>query len=555
MAIYHCNVAVVSRGDAQSAVASAAYLSRSRIKDERTGQWHDYRRIHEHEELVADLGVSRPVDSPDRWDDRAVLWNDVEAKERADNAQVARRIIVALPDEMTTDEQIALARQIVADRVADGHVVDAAIHRNVEGHNAHLHMLEPLRSVNRDGLMPKSVNVYTVRLRGQEAQMTAAELKRARAAGEEWEKVYTYRRGNQKRRLTPSQASRWEGCKRVGKTPVQTSRYLNTWNDKGNVEVWRSQIAERINEHLARAGYDARVDHRSFERQGIDRPAGVHLGSTVAAIEAKAREQAARQGRPYVPVTALGAEHARVQQAIAQDTHLRAEIAQAQAHYDALLDEKREHERVQAEADQVRAQASDLYRKALAALDGKDAAASLPDGLEDQDRTVCDAVTSYAERGKNVRGHIQRAYMNHVLARVRALVERARQAVNQVRHLLGQPETTWPDLPSLATYVPSTRTVTRTSEPERAATCEDHRERLVSRQLAENYSGGPRPEPTREQPTHRSDSTPRTHRNDPAPSCGPSLGSKLGQVTAGMDAQGRGRPDARSHRPTRDDAR
>ena len=311
MAIYHCNIAVASRADGASAVAGAAYLSRSRIECERDGIVHDFTRAHQHEAIVADLGVALPDGAPDRWRDRAALWNEVERVEKKADAQLARRVECALPDELTEAEQIELARAIVADRVADGHVVDACIHRNVDGHNAHLHMLEPLRRCDGSGFMAKSENVYTVRnADGDERKATAAEFKELKEQG--YEKVYKWRRGNEWRQLTATEAERPEnsGFKRHGKTPVQETRYLNNgWNDKDRAEEWREAIAGRINDAPARAGKAARVDHRSYERQGVDRVPQLHEGSRVRAIELREQRAASSERREYRPATSIRAEN------------------------------------------------------------------------------------------------------------------------------------------------------------------------------------------------------------------------------------------------------
>ncbi len=331
MAIYHCNIAVASRADGASAVAGAAYLSRSKIECERDGIVHDFTRAHQHERLVADLGVSLPEPAPERWRDRAELWNEVERVERKADAQLARRIECALPDELAEAEQIELARAIVADRVADGHVVDACIHRGTDGHNTHLHMLEPLRRCDGRGFMAKSENAYTVRkptersiwADGADAQereraledanrkANAAEFRELKDEG--FEKVYKYRRGNEWRHLTPTEAGYGEndGFKRQGRNAVQETRYLNNgWNEKERAEEWREAVAKRTNEALARAGEAARVDHRSYERQGIDRVPQLHEGSRVRAIERREERRARETGIEYAPVTDRARENA-----------------------------------------------------------------------------------------------------------------------------------------------------------------------------------------------------------------------------------------------------
>ena len=112
------NISVVGRRDGASSVAGAAYISRSRIYDERVGLTRDYRRCHRHERLVADLGVTLPEGAPERWRDRATLWNELErltdARDEAEGlAEAAKKAAEdndALIDELADEiaEQQAL---------------------------------------------------------------------------------------------------------------------------------------------------------------------------------------------------------------------------------------------------------------------------------------------------------------------------------------------------------------------------------------------------------------------------------------------------------------
>lgn len=310
MAIYHCNISVTSRTGGHSAVAGAAYLSRSSLVNERDGITHNYTRAHRHERLVADLGVTLPEHAPERWLDRSTLWNEVETVERSANAQLCRRIEYALPDELDEPAQIELAKSIARDFAQDGMVVDCCVHVGVDGTNAHAHMLMPLRSCDESGFLAKSVNVYRVRdAHGSEADLTASELREANDAGRAFEKIYTYRVGSESRQLTPTEAADWEGCKRVGKTPAQSTRYLNDWNEKGKSEEWRARIADRENAALESAGLDARVSHMSYERQGIERIPTLHEGPGVKAIEKRALEHSEAANIAYEPATEIRQEN------------------------------------------------------------------------------------------------------------------------------------------------------------------------------------------------------------------------------------------------------
>jgi hypothetical protein len=125
MAIYHLSVKPVSRSKGQSATASAAYRSATRIKDERTGEVWDFRRKRGvvHRELVL------PAEAP-RWaHNRERLWNAAEAAETRKNSTVAREFEVALPTELRPNDRRRLAMHY-ARAIAERHrcAVDVAIH-------------------------------------------------------------------------------------------------------------------------------------------------------------------------------------------------------------------------------------------------------------------------------------------------------------------------------------------------------------------------------------------------------------------------------------------
>jgi len=106
MAIYHLHVKIIGRKSGSSAVASAAYRSGSRLRDERLDRSHDFsaKRGVVHSEVML------PENAPEAWSDRGRLWNDVEAFEVRKDAQLAREVEFALPREMTQAQGIELAR-------------------------------------------------------------------------------------------------------------------------------------------------------------------------------------------------------------------------------------------------------------------------------------------------------------------------------------------------------------------------------------------------------------------------------------------------------------
>ena len=62
---------------------------------------------------------------------------------------------------------------------------------------------------------------------------------------------------------------------------------LNNWNDKETLESWRSAWQNFANDALANAGFNERIDHRSFKKQGVDKIPSIHLGKSATALENK----------------------------------------------------------------------------------------------------------------------------------------------------------------------------------------------------------------------------------------------------------------------------
>ncbi len=85
--------------------------------------------------------------------DRDKLWNTVEACEKHPRAQLAREVELALPHQLSQEQNLALLRQYVTDQfVSRGMVADFAIH---EGHtdkrNVHAHVMLTMRKLTPDG--------------------------------------------------------------------------------------------------------------------------------------------------------------------------------------------------------------------------------------------------------------------------------------------------------------------------------------------------------------------------------------------------------------------
>ena len=128
MPIFYLNVGTVSRGAGRSVVAAAAYCSRSELYDDRLGRVHYYTANADlvHSELLLGVGA------PERWRDRGVLWNEVEAIEVRKDAALAREIEVVIPSDLRQDDGVSLVREFMLEQfVARGMVVDLNVHRAI----------------------------------------------------------------------------------------------------------------------------------------------------------------------------------------------------------------------------------------------------------------------------------------------------------------------------------------------------------------------------------------------------------------------------------------
>lgn len=241
MAIYHLSIKIISRGKGKSAVAASAYRSGEKIKNEYDGIVHDFTR----KGGIAHTEILLPQNAPQEFANRSVLWNSVEKIEKSKNSQLAREIEIALPKELDREKQIELVRNYVKENFVDvGMCADIAIHDKNDG-NPHAHILLTMRPLNED-------------------KTWGAKSKKEYILDENGEKV-KLKNGNYK------------------------TRKINTvdWNEQDKAEHWRKAWADIINKCLEENSIQDKVDHRSYQRQGIEQISTIHLGVSATQMEKK----------------------------------------------------------------------------------------------------------------------------------------------------------------------------------------------------------------------------------------------------------------------------
>ena len=234
MALFHFHVGQVKRSAGQSAIESAAYRAGEKLYSEYYGQISDYTR----KGGVRHTEILLPPHTPRKYGDRQTLWNAVEDAERNKNAQLAYSFDIALQNEFSIVENIALARQFLLDNfVSRGMIADFAVHQpdKKDGGitNPHFHVLCPIRPLNPDGTW-------------------GAKQRRVYRANGKFDAVQT-----------------------------------TDWGKPETLEAWREAWAALCNTKFEEKGLPCRIDHRSYERQGVEQIPTVHEGVAVRQMEAK----------------------------------------------------------------------------------------------------------------------------------------------------------------------------------------------------------------------------------------------------------------------------
>lgn len=119
-----------------------------------TGYVHDYTK----KEGVLHTELLLLANAPEDFCNREIFWNAVQKIEKQADAQLAREMEVALPVELSREEQIELVRKYVTENFASvGMCADVAIHeKKVDGKralhkNPHAHILLTTRAFKDDG--------------------------------------------------------------------------------------------------------------------------------------------------------------------------------------------------------------------------------------------------------------------------------------------------------------------------------------------------------------------------------------------------------------------
>ena len=270
MAIFIASTKSISRGNGQSAVASASYRAGCELEDKRYGKTHDYSK--KYGVMSADIILPSALAAANADINRGELWNKAEAAEKRKDARVAREWLVNLPHELSEQDRKELAHsfaQTLADRY--GTIADCAIHqptqkeidRGADPRNFHAHILFTTRTAALD----------------QDNKIILTD------------KATIELSDNKRRSL---------GMERVSHE-IKEIR-----------QIWEQLANEKLAEHNHKL-----IDSRSYAEQGIDIEPQLKMGSVATKLERdkyerelKKAEKAKEEGKHYeidkTPATQIG---------------------------------------------------------------------------------------------------------------------------------------------------------------------------------------------------------------------------------------------------------
>lgn len=248
----------------QSVVAMASYRSDEKLYSERDGLTKKYK---DHT-IKPESFILSPHNAPSWTKDREKLWNEVETYEDRDNAQLARNILLGLPNDMTNEQQLELTKEYVQEEFVDeGMVADVSIHRD-DKNNPHAHILLTVREFNKNKEWEKSKS------------------KRIPVLDKEGNQLYN--------------AKGWK---------MTRSIKINDWDSRSKLVQWREGWSEKLNEKSKEFDLEKVYNHESYEKQNLVIKPTNHLTLNAYQYEDRLKKEAIAEGKEYVPQTYYAKEN------------------------------------------------------------------------------------------------------------------------------------------------------------------------------------------------------------------------------------------------------
>ena len=254
MAIFHCSIKIISRSAGKSATSASAYRAGTKVYDDELGETFDYTK----KRGVVFSEVLLCANAPQEFTDREKMWNSVQAIEKAKNSQLCREVEVALPVELSREEQVRLVREYIQENfTSKGMCADWALHDKGDG-NPHAHILLTVRPIKSNGEW-------------------GAKRKDSYALDDKGNKIPVIDLNTGKQKIGSRGRKMWE----------RISIPSTDWNDQSRAEEWRKGWADACNKYLQGR---TRIDHRSYVRQGKKQLPTMHEGYVARKIAKRGKK-------------------------------------------------------------------------------------------------------------------------------------------------------------------------------------------------------------------------------------------------------------------------
>lgn len=155
MTLHFSDTKSFSRKQNKSAVASIAYRSGTKLRDDRNDKTHNYSGKSKHV-TSADIILPSAFNALDIELDRETIWNDAERAEKRKDARVAREWLINLPHALDEQTRKNLAHRF-AQKLADRYnvIADCCIHKpsdkeiakGADPRNFHAHIMLTTREI------------------------------------------------------------------------------------------------------------------------------------------------------------------------------------------------------------------------------------------------------------------------------------------------------------------------------------------------------------------------------------------------------------------------
>jgi len=316
MAIFHLSVKRIGGNSGRTSVGAAAYHAGKKYRCEYDGLTHDYSIRHgadraaayhsgtklnshdfTHKGDIIHSEVMLPKHAPEIFKDAEILWNSVESSKKQDNEQTARMVVIALPNELTPEQNIEMVRNYVKKEFVDeGMCADFSIHAG------HIHNKKDKTYPFQDLAIRKD-NPHA------HIQLTTRPLNEDGTWANKTRKEYILdKNGN---RIRQKNGKGWQN----------RNINLTDWEKGETLVRWRKNWADTVNRELERLGIDERISHLSLKEQGIDREPTIHMGHKAWNLEKKGIKTEVGNKNRDIMTRNKALEREKTPEAIAEDLH------------------------------------------------------------------------------------------------------------------------------------------------------------------------------------------------------------------------------------------